>query len=97
MGNHQTAAKPNEKSAIPELLATLALEDSIVAIGTQPDIAPAIRDRGAHYLLAVKDKQLKLTEPISDFINAFAGAEIRGMSSAFPSAILGGLHSAVFP
>jgi hypothetical protein len=48
-----TAEKSNEKTAIPELRATLALEGCIVAIdamGTQPGIAQAIRDRGANYL-----------------------------------------------
>jgi predicted transposase YbfD/YdcC len=52
--------KSNEKTAIPELLATLALEGCIVtidAMGTQANIAQAIRDRGADYILAVKDNQ----------------------------------------
>lgn len=48
LGQQATAVKSNEKTAIPELLATLALEGCIVtidAMGTQPDIAQAIRDR----------------------------------------------------
>jgi len=51
-GQRATAAKSNEKTAIPELLATLALEGCIVtldAMGTQTNIAQAIRNRGAHY------------------------------------------------
>jgi hypothetical protein len=50
LGQRATAEKSNEKTAIPELLATLALEGCIVtidAMGTQPNIAQAIRDRGA--------------------------------------------------
>ncbi len=46
LGQRATA----EKTAIPELLATLALTGCIVtidAMGTQPTIAQAIRDRGA--------------------------------------------------
>src|SRR5574344_541172 len=49
LGQQATAAKSNEKTAIPELLATLALEGCIVtidAMGTQPNIAQAIRNRG---------------------------------------------------
>jgi hypothetical protein len=60
LGQRATAEKSNEKTAIPELLATLALEGCIVtidAMGTQANIAQAIRDRGADYVLAVKDNQ----------------------------------------
>ena len=77
LGQRATAAKSNEKTAIPELLATLALEGCIVtidAMGTQPSIAQAIRHRGADYVLAVKDNQPTLAESIGDFINAFAVA-----------------------
>jgi predicted transposase YbfD/YdcC len=77
LGQRATAEKSNEKTAIPELLATLALEGSIVtidAMGTQPNIAQAIRDRGADYLLAVKDNQPKLAESIDDFFIAFEAA-----------------------
>jgi predicted transposase YbfD/YdcC len=77
LGQRATAKKSNEKTAIPELLATLALQGSIVtidAMGTQPNIAQAIRDRGADYLLAVKDNQPKLAESIDDFFIAFVAA-----------------------
>ena len=43
-------------------------------MGTQPNIAQAIRDRGADYLLAVKDNQPGLAESIDDFFNAFEAA-----------------------
>jgi len=65
LGQRATAQKSNEKTAIPELLATLALEGCIVtidAMGTQPNIAQAIRARGADYVLSVKDNQPKLAE-----------------------------------
>lgn len=77
LGQRATAAKSNEKTAIPELLATLALEGGIVtldAMGTQPNIAQAIRDRRADYILAVKDNQLTLAESITDFVSAFEAA-----------------------
>ena len=66
--------KSNEKTAIPELLATLALEGCIVtidAMGTQPDIAQAIRDRGADYILSVKGNQPTLAESMEDFFATF--------------------------
>ena len=46
LGQRATARKSNEKTAIPELLSTLALEGCIVtidAMGTQANIAQAIR------------------------------------------------------
>ena len=52
------------------MLATLALEGCIVtidAMGTQASIAQAIRDRGADYILAVKNNQPNLAEALRDF------------------------------
>ena len=77
LGQRATAAKSNEKTTIPELLATLALEGGIVtidAMGTQPNIAQAIRGRGADYVLAVKDNQPTLAGSIKDFVSAFEAA-----------------------
>lgn len=77
LGQQATAEKSNEKTAIPELLATLALEGCIVtidAMGTQPNIAQAIRDRGANYILSVKANQPTLAESMDDFFVAFQAA-----------------------
>jgi len=77
LGQRATAEKSNEKTAIPELLATLALEGCIVtidAMGTQPSIAQAILDRGANYLLSVKDNQPTLADSVRDFFAAFQAA-----------------------
>lgn len=77
LGQQATAEKSNEKTAIPQLLATLALEGCIVtidAMGTQPNIAQAIRDRGANYILSVKDNQPTLAESVADFFEAFQAA-----------------------
>jgi len=74
LGQRATAEKSNEKTAIPELLATLALEGCIVtidAMGTQANIAQAIRDRGADYVLAVKDNQPTLADSMRDFFVQF--------------------------
>ncbi len=80
LGQRATAEKSNEKTAIPELLATLALEGCIVtidAMGTQPTIAQAIRDRGAEYILSVKDNQPTLADSMRDFFAAFLAAPER--------------------
>lgn len=77
LGQRASAEKSNEKTAIPELLATLALEGCIVtidAMGTQPNIAQAIRDRQANYLLPVKDNQPTLADSVRDFFAAFQAA-----------------------
>jgi predicted transposase YbfD/YdcC len=77
LGQRATAQKSNEKTAIPELLATLALEGCIVtidAMGTQPKIAQAITDRGADYILAVKNNQPKLADSMRDFFAQFKAA-----------------------
>lgn len=77
LGQRATSEKSNEKTAIPELLATLALEGCIVtidAMGTQPSIAQAIRDRGGDYILSVKDNQLTLADSVQDFFAAFQAA-----------------------
>ena len=74
LGQRATAEKSNEKTAIPELLATLALDGCIVtidAMGTQATIAQAIRDRGAEYILAVKDNQPTLADSMRDFYAQF--------------------------
>jgi predicted transposase YbfD/YdcC len=74
LGQRATAEKSNEKTAIPELLSTLALEGCTVtidAMGTQHGIAQAIRNRGADYVLAVKDNQPKLAESMQDFWASF--------------------------
>lgn len=74
LGQWATAEKSNEKTAIPELLSTLALQGCTVtidAIGTQANIAQAVCDRGADYVLAVKDNQPKLAQSIRDFMTDF--------------------------
>ncbi len=74
LGQRATAEKSNEITAIPELLSTLALAGCTVtidAMGTQTAIAEAIQNRGADYVLAVKENQPKLTESIQDFWHSF--------------------------
>ncbi|WP_206956008.1 ISAs1 family transposase [Trinickia acidisoli] len=65
--------KSNEIDAIPGLLPTLALKGCLVSIDAmscQREIARAIRERGGHYLLAVKGNQEKLFNALSGFFGA---------------------------
>jgi predicted transposase YbfD/YdcC len=57
LGQRAVDGKSNEITAIPELLETLALKNSIVtldAMGCQKSIADQILERGADYLLVLK-------------------------------------------
>lgn len=74
LAQRATSEKSNEITAIPELLSTLALKGCTVtidAMGTQTAIAQQIRQRGADYVLAVKDNQPRLAESIHDFWRSF--------------------------
>ena len=71
LGQIAVDAKANEITAIPELLALLSLKGAIVtidAIGCQKKIAAAIRERGADYLLALKENQPALYRDVADFL-----------------------------
>ena len=74
LGQRATREKSNEITAIPELLSTLALAGCTVtidAIGAQTAIAELIQERGAEYVLAVKDNQPQLATSIRDFWRTF--------------------------
>jgi predicted transposase YbfD/YdcC len=74
LGQLKVDDKSNEITAIPELLKILDITDCIVtiaAMGCQKDIAQAIVDAQADYVLAVKKNQGRLYEDLQDL---FAGA-----------------------
>ena len=78
LGQVQTEEKSNEIAAIPRLLEMLALEGCIVtidAMGCQKEIAQGILERGADYVLAVKQNQGRLYEDLKDL---FEEAEATG-------------------
>jgi len=71
LGQLAVDAKENEITAIPELLALLTLKGAIVtidAIGCQKKIAAVIREKGADYLLALKENQPTLYRDVADFL-----------------------------
>lgn len=68
LGQRTVDGKSNEITAIPELLATLALEGATItidAMGCQKNIAAQIVDAKGDYSLAVKDNQPTLAEDIA--------------------------------
>ena len=78
LGQVKTDRKSNEITAIPRLLEMLELSGCIVtidAMGCQKEIAQGIVDRGADYLLAVKENQGRLYQDVRDL---FEGAEEAG-------------------
>lgn len=72
----------NEVAAIPELLRTLDLAGAIVTIdaaGCQVENARIIRERGGHYLLAVKGNQPALRAAAEGAVEAAAEADFAGV------------------
>ena len=65
--------KSNEITAIPELLRLLDVSGAVVtidAMGCQKEIADLIREGGGDYVLAVKQNQPTLDEPVGEAIDA---------------------------
>jgi predicted transposase YbfD/YdcC len=70
LGQLKTEEKSNEITAIPELLAMLELKGSIITIdsmGCQTEIAKAIIEKDADYVLALKGNQGNLHEQVGEF------------------------------
>ena len=73
LGQQAVGTKSNEITAIPLLLERLQLAGALVtidAMGCQTRIAQAILDRGADYLLALKDNQPNLANEVALFFAA---------------------------
>ena len=69
LGQVKTDEKSNEITAIPKLLELLSIQNTVVtidAMGCQSEIASAIIDNKADYILAVKANQSQLLEHIED-------------------------------
>jgi len=67
LGQRKVDEKSNEITAIPQLLQVLAIEGCIVtldAMGAQKEIASAIIDQGADYVLALKGNQGSLLKDV---------------------------------
>ena len=82
LGQVKTEEKSNEITAIPQLLEMLELSGCIVtidAMGCQKEIARTIVDRGADYLLAVKENQGLLYQDVRDLFEAGDGPGLAGL------------------
>jgi len=67
LGQLKVEEKSNEITAIPELLKLLEIKGALVtidAMGCQKEIAAKIVEKGANYILAVKDNQPTLAEDV---------------------------------
>ncbi len=72
LGQIKVTDKSNEITAIPRLLKLLAIEGAIVtidAIGCQREIAQAIVNKKADYVLALKGNQGSLRDDVELFVN----------------------------
>jgi predicted transposase YbfD/YdcC len=70
LGQLATEEKSNEITAIPLLLDSISITNDVVtidAMGCQTTIAKKIREKGADYLLAVKENQPTLYQNIRDY------------------------------
>jgi predicted transposase YbfD/YdcC len=80
LGQVAVAEKSNEITAIPQLLELLDIEGDTVtidAMGCQKEIARTIIDKGADYVLAVKDNQPTLHAAIHEAFIAMAEDDYR--------------------
>lgn len=78
LGQTKCSERSNEITAIPELLRMLEVSGCIVtidAMGCQREIAGAIVEKGADYILAVKKNQPQLRQ---DIVDTFAQARQEG-------------------
>ena len=74
LGQVKVSDKSNEITAIPKLLEILNLEGAIItidAMGTQREIAAAIIDKKADYVLALKGNQGNLQEEATEAFDKF--------------------------
>ena len=76
LGELVTEEKSNEITAVPELLASLNIEGSIVsadAMSCQKKIAEQIHNGGADYVIGLKSNQPTLLENVSLYFESFSG------------------------
>jgi predicted transposase YbfD/YdcC len=89
LGQVACAEKPNEITAIPELLRLVDISGAIItidAMGTQKAIAEQIIDRKADFVLALKANQETLHQAVIDYIdkqseNDFADVKARRLAT----------------
>ena len=76
LGELVTEEKSNEITAVPELLASLNIEGSVVtadAMSCQKKIVEQIQNGGADYVIGLKGNQSALLENVSLYFESFSG------------------------
>jgi predicted transposase YbfD/YdcC len=82
LGQVKTEEKSNEITAIPELLKVVDVRDAIVtidAMGCQRKIVQDIRERGGHYIIALKGNQGILNDEVQGFFEQARDLEYEGV------------------
>jgi len=82
LGQRQVDEKSNEITAVPELLAHLAIEGCIVtvdALNTQKKTAQQIVNQGGDYIFALKDNQAHMHEDVRNLFEWARGADFAEM------------------
>jgi predicted transposase YbfD/YdcC len=90
LGQRKVDEKSNEITAIPQLLQVLALSGcalTIDAMGCQKEIANAIVDRGADYVLALKANQPSLYEDVQWLFEQAGATNFQGVAHDFQQTI----------
>ncbi|MFT6742254.1 MAG: putative transposase YbfD/YdcC [Paraglaciecola sp.] len=70
LGQQKIAAKTNEKTAIPQLIQTMDIENATVTIDAvlcTPSLSELIIDKGGNYILSVKGGNKHLLEQLTDW------------------------------
>ena len=81
LGQLATDEKSNEITAIPQVLDMIDIQGDVVtldAMGCQTAIACKIREKGADYILAVKENQQRLYENTRDYYDYLDSKEGKG-------------------
>jgi exo-beta-1,3-glucanase (GH17 family) len=80
LGQLTTEEKSNEIKAVPKLLDILDVKGDVVtadAMSCQKEIGKKIREKGADYILSVKENQKGLYEDIKEYFEGMESGEIR--------------------
>lgn len=83
LGQLKTEEKSNEITTIPELLKVIDVNGAVVtidAMGCQKEIVHDIRQRGGHYIIALKGNQGNLHAEVVNFFDQARSAGYKGTS-----------------
>jgi predicted transposase YbfD/YdcC len=92
LGQLKVEEKSNEITAIPKLLAMLDVKGAVVtidAMGCQKEIAKTITDRGADYVLALKENHKTLYEEVTLFLEEAKATAFTDVEHAYHETVDG--------